>query len=420
MLAALFNAFRVPELRTKLFYTAIILFVYRVGSYIPVPGVDAAAILAEFNSLTGSGGVGILSLLNLFSGGALSRFTIFALNIGPYITASIVVQLLGYVIPSLEKLQKEGVEGRKQLAKYTTYLSIFLAFIQSYTYVALLSNAITGGILQKLLIMISMTAGASFCVWLGGLISQNGIGNGVSLLIFAGIVAGIPSGLVNGVALIAGGGVNILAVILLLLIGLAIIVATVAIELGQRKIPVQYPKRVVGRRVYGGQSTHIPLKVNQAGVIPVIFASSILAFVTTIGQYIPAVSGFFSSSLYTNWVYNSLYLILIILFTFFYTGLTFNPVDVADNMKKAGGFVPGIRPGKPTSDYLSKISTRLTFCGAIFLAALAIAPNITTVITPLNIGLGGTSLLIVIGVALDTVRQIESQLVMRQYEGFMK
>ncbi len=419
MLAALVNAFRVPELRKKLFYTACILVIYRIGSFIPVPGVDAAAIIAEFKSVAGAG-AGILNLLDLFSGGALSRFTVFALNIGPYITASIVLQLLAYVIPSLEKLQKEGVEGRKQIAKYTTYLSIVLALVQSYTYMAILSDALTGGIVQKLLIMVSMTAGAAFCVWLGGLITQNGIGNGVSLLIFAGIVARIPTGLVQGVKLIAAGGVNILAVILLLIIGLAITVATVAVELGQRKIPVQYPKRVVGRRVYGGQSTHIPLKVNQAGVIPVIFASSILAFVTTIGQYIPAVSGFFNSTAYTTWIYNGLYMILIVLFTYFYTGITFNPVDVADNMKKYGGFVPGIRPGKPTSDYLSKITSRLTFCGAIFLALLAVAPNITSALTPLQIGFGGTSLLIVIGVALDTVRQIESQLVMRQYEGFMK
>ena len=419
MLASLINAFRLPELRKKIFYTAGILLIYRLGSYITVPGVDASLIVGQFNATAGATGGGIMNLLDLFAGGGLSRFTVLATNISPYITASIVLQLLMVVIPALDRLKKEGQEGSKKISQYTVILAMVLAAFQSYTYMLLLGSAIPAGFLPKLMIVLGMTAGTALSIWLGGLITENGIGNGISLLIFTGIVAQLPTSIRQSVSLISAGG-PVLGSIVTVLSVIVLTVVIIIVEQGQRKIPVQYPKRVVGRKMYGGQSTHMPLKVNQAGVIPVIFASSILGFVTTIGSFIPAIASFFQTTIYTRIVYNILMLVMIIPFAFFYTGITFDPIDVADNMKKYGGFVPGIRPGRPTSEYIAKITNRLTFCGAIYLAILAILPNLLSMITNTQAMFGGTSILIVVGVALDTMRSIESQLVMKQYDGFMK
>ena len=419
MLASLINAFRLPELRKKIFYTAGILLIYRLGSYITVPGVDASLIVGQFNATAGATGGGIMNLLDLFAGGGLSRFTVLATNISPYITASIVLQLLMVVIPALDRLKKEGQEGSKKISQYTVILAMVLAAFQSYTYMLLLGSAIPAGFLPKLMIVLGMTAGTALSIWLGGLITENGIGNGISLLIFTGIVAQLPTSIRQSVSLISAGG-PVLGSIITVLSVIVLTVVIIIVEQGQRKIPVQYPKRVVGRKMYGGQSTHMPLKVNQAGVIPVIFASSILGFVTTIGSFIPAIASFFQTTIYTRIVYNVLMLVMIIPFAFFYTGITFDPIDVADNMKKYGGFVPGIRPGRPTSEYIAKITNRLTFCGAIYLAVLAILPNLLSMITNTQAMFGGTSILIVVGVALDTMRSIESQLVMKQYDGFMK
>lgn len=420
MLAALINAFRVADLRKKILYTAFLLFIYRLGSFIPVPGVDAGRVMAEFERAAGTAGAGFLSLLDMFAGGALSRFTVFALNVGPYITASIVLNLLQVVIPSLDELAKEGVEGRKKIAQYTRYLTIVLAVINAYAYMLMLSGAIHPGIMNRFLIIVSMTAGTAFVMWLGEKISENGVGNGISLIIFAGIVARIPSGIERTFKLIAAGGTNIIVTLIFAVLGVGLIAAVVAVTEGQRRIPVQYPKRVVGRRVYGGQSTHIPLRVNQAGVIPVIFASSVLAFPATLAQFVPAIAAFTNSVLYRSWVYNIIYVTLIVVFTFFYTGITFNPLEVANNMRKYGGFIPGFRPGRPTAEYLDRVLTRITLAGAIFLAGIAVMPNLTSQVTTMNIAFGGTGLLIVVGVALDTMKQIESQLLMRQYEGFLK
>lgn len=420
MLAALVNAWRVPELRKKILYTAFVLLIYRLGSFIPVPGVDTAKVVAEFQKVAGEAGTGLLSLLDMFSGGALSRFTVFGLNVGPYITASIVVELLTVVIPALEELKKEGPEGRKKMAQYTRYGAVALAVVQAWSYTLMLAGAIRPGFIWKVIIVIAMTAGASAVMWLGDKITEKGIGNGISLIIFAGIVTRFPTQIQQGFAMLKAGGVNWLYLIFWLVGGAALVTGIVATQEAQRKLPVQYPKRVVGRRVYGGQSTHMPIKLNQAGVIPVIFASSILAFPATIAQFIPAISAGVNRVLYNAWVYNTIYTVLIIVFAYFYTGITFNPVEVADNMKKYGGFIPGFRPGRPTAEYLDRVLTRLTFVGAIFLAIIALLPNITSAITAKGVSFGGTGLIIVVGVAIDTMKQIEAQLVMRQYEGFLK
>ncbi|HON41536.1 MAG TPA: preprotein translocase subunit SecY [Bacillota bacterium] len=420
MLGALINAWRVPDLRKKILYTALLLFIYRLGSFIPVPGVNTASFVAEFQRLAGETGVGLLSLLDMFSGGGLSRATVFALNVGPYITASIIIELLAVVIPALEELKKEGPEGRKKMSQYTRYGAVALALIQGYSYSVMFGTAVRPGVLWKLLIVLSMTAGAAFTMWLGDKISEKGIGNGISLIIFAGILSRFPAQLQGVVGMLKQGIGNIALTLVYGVMGLALIVAVIATTEAQRKIPVQYPKRVVGRRVYGGQSTHMPIRLNQAGVIPVIFASSVLAFPQTIGQFIPAISASVNRFIYNAWVYNILYVVLVILFTYFYTGITFNPVEVADNMKKYGGFIPGFRPGRPTAEYLDRVLTRLTFVGAIFLAAIALLPNITGKLTSGSISFGGTGLIIVVGVALDTMKQIEAQLIMRQYEGFLK
>jgi preprotein translocase subunit SecY len=423
MLSTILSAFTVAEIRKKLLFTAAILALYRVGSHLPVPGINIQAvddIQSQF------GGSNILGFLNLFSGGGLSRYAIFALGIMPYITASIILQLLQVVVPSIEKLSKEGEVGQQRITQYTRYLTVGLAFAQSIGYVFLFrsfqANAGTP-IVEKfdgphvLMIVISMTAGTILLMWMGELITQRGIGNGISLMIFASIVAGLP----NGVQAWWTNPDQVFKV-MMPFIALAVIAAIVFVQEGQRRIPVQYAKRVIGRRMTSGGQTYLPLRVNMAGVIPVIFAASLMAFPPTVGQLIntPAaqdVANFFGPN---KWAYVVGESILIILFTYFYTAVTFNPVDQADNLKKYGGFIPGVRPGRPTAEFLDRILARLTFPGAVYLALVAALPTILINQTSANFFFGGTSILIVIGVALDTMKQLEAQLMMRNYEGFLK
>ena len=424
MLRTIANAFGVADIRKKLAFTAAMLLLYRLGAYIPAPGVDLEAV-KELQS--NFGGSSILGFLNLFSGGGLSRLSLFALGIMPYITASIILQLLTVVVPSLEKLQKEGEVGQQKITQYTRYLTVGLAFAQSLGYVFLFKSSafqqngqsvvgnLTGA--KLFLIVISLTAGTTLLMWLGELITQRGIGNGISLMIFASIVSRIPEGITKWWT-----NPDQVFVVMMPFVALAVIVAIVFVQEGQRRIPVQYAKRVVGRRMTSGGSTYLPLRVNMAGVIPVIFAASIMAFPPTVGRLIQQpwaqdIANFFAPN---DWAYVVGESVFIILFTYFYTAVTFNPVDQADNLKKYGGFIPGVRPGRPTAEFLDRILARLTFPGALFLAAVAALPTVLINQTSANFFFGGTSLLIVIGVALDTMKQLEAQLMMRNYEGFLK
>jgi preprotein translocase subunit SecY len=413
---SLANSWKIPELRTKLLFTAAMIAIYRFGSFVPVPGINLNAI----TKLIDSGGSGVLGFLNLFSGGALKRLAVFALGIMPYITASIIMQLLTVVIPKLEQLQKEGEQGQKEITKYTRWLTVGLSLVQSIGYVFLFrtEGALpTLDVVRALVIVITLTTGAVVVMWLGELITARGIGNGMSIIIFISIISRLPSGLV------AFYYMSLLAQIALAIIALAVIVAVIWITTGERRVPVQYAKRVVGRRMMGGTSTFIPLKVNMAGVIPVIFAASIMMIFPTITQFLgkSGVAGWltrvFGPSSYPYIIGEAL---LIVVFTYFYTAVTFNPVDQADNLKKYGGFVPGVRPGRPTAEYLDRILTRLTLPGALFLAAIAVLPWLLFRYMNVSFYFGGTSLLIVVGVALDTMRQMEAQLLMRHYEGFLK
>jgi preprotein translocase subunit SecY len=423
MLRTIANAFSVADLRKKLAFTAAMLMLYRLGAYIPAPGVDLNAV----KELQGNfGGGGILNLLNTFSGGSLSRLSLFALGIMPYITASIILQLLTVVMPSLERLSKEGEVGQQKITQYTRYLTVGLALGQSFGYVFLFrsfgnkaGNNVIGSLAgsKLLLIVICLTAGCILLMWLGELITQRGVGNGISLMIFASIVSRIPQG-------IQAWWTNPDPVfkVMMPFLALAVIAAIVFVQEGQRRIPVQYAKRVIGRRMTQGGQTYLPLRVNMAGVIPVIFAASIMAFPPTVGQLIhtnwaQSVSNFFNPQ---GWHYVLGETIFIILFTYFYTAVTFNPVDQADNLRKYGGFIPGVRPGRPTAEFLDRILARLTFPGALFLAAVAAFPTLLISQTSANFFFGGTSVLIVIGVALDTMKQLEAQLMMRNYEGFLK
>jgi preprotein translocase subunit SecY len=422
MLQTILNAFTVQEIRKKLIFTAGILALYRLGAYIPSPGVDANAIK---DGLDNVGGSNILGFLNLFSGGSLSRLSLFALGIMPYITASIILQLLTVVVPSLERLQKEGEVGQQKITQYTRYLTVVLAFAQSLGYVFLFSSGSFAGqsvigertFPKVFLIVITLTAGCTILMWMGELITQRGIGNGISLMIFASIVSRIPEGISKW-----WNNPDQVFVVMMPFIALAVIVAIVFVQEGQRRIPVQYAKRVVGRRMTAGGSTYLPLRVNMAGVIPVIFAASIMAFPPTIGQLIntPAALDFAAFFSPNSWHYVVGEVFFIIIFTYFYTAVTFNPVDQADNLKKYGGFIPGVRPGRPTAEYLDRILSRLTFPGALYLGAVAALPTILISQTSANFFFGGTSILIVVGVALDTVKQLEAQLMMRNYEGFLK
>jgi len=420
------NIFRVPELKRRVLFTCLLLIVYRIGAHVPTPGVDAHALALFFQQQAGN----LLGFFDLFSGGALRRLSVFALGIMPYISASIILQLLAVVVPALEKLQKEGEQGRKKITQYTRYGTVGLSAIQGLGIaVGLESMQIRGAMVVptpgwsfRLMTTITLTGGTIFLMWLGEQISERGIGNGISLLIFAGIIVRMPEAIFASWTLVTQGELNPLILLALLALMVAVVAGVIIMTLGQRKIPVQYAKRVVGRRVYGGQSTHIPLRVNTAGVIPVIFASSIIAFPATIAQFIkhPWAQRVSALLAFGGLPYTVIYGAGIIFFTYFYTAIIFNPIDVADNMKKYGGYIPGIRPGSKTAEFIERILDRITLVGALYLAGISILPEI--LITQMNVPFyfGGTSLLIVVGVALDTVQQVESHLLMRHYEGFLK
>lgn len=424
MLRTVARAWKIADIRKKIIFTLLMLLVFRLGSNIPVPGIDRAILEDVF-----SGDLGLLSLFDLFSGGAFSNFTIFALSITPYITASIILQLLTIAIPRLEALAKEGTEGKKKIAQYTRYLTVVLAFVQAIGMtLGLFRQAVPDkSFFNITVIVLVLSAGTAFLMWLGEQINESGIGNGISLIIFGGIIARAPSAVHNTWLSYKAGEIGLLSIILFLIFALIVVVGIVLVQQGQRKIPVQYAKRVVGRKMYGGQSTHIPIKVNQAGVIPVIFSLSLLQFPLTLTYFFPgtAFNDFVTKWLSPAgnpgvWVYAIFNIILIVFFTYFYTSVTFNPMDVANNMKANGGFIPGIRPGRSTVEYLNKVMTRITFVGAIFLALVATLPTLIQEFTALQIGFGGTSLLIAVGVALDTMKQLETQMVMRNYQGFLK
>ncbi|MBD3180704.1 preprotein translocase subunit SecY [Candidatus Poribacteria bacterium] len=435
MLSAFQNAFKIPDLRKRIIFTALLLLVLRVGAHITIPGIDDEQLSKLFDDLATEGG--ILQLYDLFAGRAFSQMTIFALGIQPYISASIILQLLTVVIPYLERLSKQGPTGQKKITQYTRYGTVVLAAVQGIGISAALRNPgyLGVGNIQVIhqninpiaftfVTVITLMAGTTFVMWLGEQITERGIGNGISLIIFANIVARIPNGAVNMVRSLFSTSedrLDLARLLIFLVVVVAIIMGVIFITLGTRKIPVQYARRVVGRKVYGGQTTHLPLRVNQAGVIPVIFAITIISFPTTLGRMIPSsivqdIVGYFG-----RWpLYHILYAVLIIFFTYFYTAVTTNPVDLADNMKKYGGFIPGIRPGKSTAEYIDRALTRITLVGALFLAAVALLPYILQSHLGVPISFGGTPLLIVVGVGLDTMQQIESHLIMRHYEGFLK
>ena len=425
MLKTVAQAWKVAEIRSKMIFTLLMLVVFRIGSNIPVPNINRSVLADLF-----AGETGLFDLFDLFSGGSFSNFTIFALSITPYITASIIIQLLGMAFPYFEKLAREGVEGRKKMAQYTRYLTVVLALVQAVGLtVGLFRKAVVDKSAFSIIVMVLvLTAGTAFLMWLGEQINERGVGNGISLLIFSGIVARIPSGIRALATAVESGSLSIVTLIIFIVAAVLVTAGVVMIQEGQRRIPVQYAKRVVGRKMYGGQSTHIPIKVNQSGVIPIIFALSLLQFPLTITYFLKADSGFTEfvtkwlspSGMPGVWVYGVLNVVLIIFFTYFYTQATFNPVEVADNMKANGGFIPGIRPGKATEEYLQKVMSRITIVGAIFLALVATLPTIISVLTSLQIHFGGTSLLIAVGVALETVRALENQMLMRNYQGFLK
>ncbi|PIV38896.1 MAG: preprotein translocase subunit SecY [Candidatus Omnitrophica bacterium CG02_land_8_20_14_3_00__42_8] len=440
MLQALVNSFKIPDLRKKLFITLLLLAIYRIGAYIPTPGVNGAALLQFFNNVARSQGGGLFGIMDMFSGGALTRLTIFALGIMPYISASIILQLLVTVVPYLEKLSKEGEAGRRKMIQYTRYGTIVLSVVQAFFISMWLESPARFQGLQivdnpgwsfRLITVLTLTTGTAFIMWIGEQIQEYGIGNGISLVITAGIISRLPTALEQVFTLIFAPQKSIIkypffTLAFMSVIGVAVVVAVILITQGQRKIPVQYAKRIVGRKVYGGQNTYIPLRVNQAGVIPIIFAQSIILFPATVAGFIPnaGLQRFAEALMRGHILYTVLYSVLIIFFAYFYTAITFNPADVADNMKKYGGFVPGVRPGRPTAEYFDFIMTRITLPGAIFLAFIAVFPDMlgAWLKIPYLIAsfFGGTALLIVVGVMLDTMRAVESQLLMRHYEGFLK
>ncbi len=421
------NILKIPELKRRIFYTAALLAVYRVGVHVPTPGIDGGALKSFFDSMQGT----IFGVVNMFTGGALEQLSVFALGIMPYISASIILQLLTVVIPHLEQLKKEGEQGRKKITQYTRYGTVVLSIIQGFGIAVGLESmqSPTGAAVVfdpgwsfRLMTVITLTAGTAFIMWLGEQITERGIGNGISLIIFAGIVARMPQAIGNTFRLLAQDEMGIFTVILLLVVMISVIGFIIYVEQGQRRIPVQYAKRVVGRRMYGGQSTHLPLKINSSGVIPPIFASSILMFPATIAQF-TQVSWLqaFSDAMSPGGIYYNLFFVgFIVFFCYFYTAVTFNPVDVADNMKKNGGYIPGIRPGKRTADYIDRVLTRITLGGAVYVSSVCVLP--TLLISQFNVPFyfGGTALLIVVGVAIDTMAQMESHMLSRHYEGFLK
>jgi preprotein translocase subunit SecY len=421
------NVLKIPELRRRLFFTAALLGVYRIGVHVPTPGIDAAALKTFFDAMEGT----IFGVFNMFTGGALEQLSVFALGIMPYISASIILQLLTVVVPHLEQLKKEGEQGRKKITQYTRYGTVVLSIIQGFMIAVGLETmrspvgaavVFDPGWDFRLMTVITLTAGTAFIMWLGEQITERGIGNGISLIIFAGIVAGLPSAIGNTVRLVQQDEMGIFTLLILLSFMVAVVGFIIFVEQGQRRIPVQYAKRVVGRRMYGGQSTHLPLKINSAGVIPAIFASSIIMFPATIAQFanIAWLQSIAAAMNPTGIYYNIFFVGFIVFFCYFYTAVTFNPVDVADNMKKHGGFIPGIRPGKRTSDYIDRVLTRITLGGAVYISAVCVLPTI--LISQINVPFyfGGTALLIVVGVAIDTIAQMESHMLTRHYEGFLK
>ncbi len=418
------NIFKIEELKRRIFFTFSLLAVYRIGAHIPTPGIDGEQLSQFLNDRGGA----LMGFFDMFSGGALSRVTIFALGIMPYISASIILQLLTVVVPAIGKLAKEGEEGKKKIMKYTRYGTILISVIQSFGISVGLESMQGGAFIQnpgwgfRLLTVSTLTSGTAFIMWLGEQITERGIGNGISLIIFAGIVARLPQALISTYQLLKAGELSIFLLLFITALAVIVIGAIIYFERGQRKVPVQYAKRVVGRKVYGGQSTHIPLKVNTSGVIPPIFASSIIMFPASVASFIavPWVQSMANQLSPGNALYTIIFVGMIIFFCYFYTAIVFNPVDVADNLKKHGGFIPGIRPGKNTSEYLYRVLSRLTFVGAAYLSVVCVLP--TFLIQEFNVPFyfGGTSLLIVVGVALDTVSQVESHLLTRSYDGLLR
>jgi len=427
MLDTLKNSWKIPDLKKKILMTIGLLLIFRLGSRLPVPGLNADT----FKNIIGSGGQ-LFGFLDVITGGAFKNATIFAMSITPYINASIIMQLLTIAIPKLEQLSKEGEEGRKKIGQWVRYATVILAFLQATAITLGLRSSLVSGlnVMTFITVTLTLTAGTAFLMWLGEQITEYGIGNGISMLIFAGIVSAAPRGayyLVQNykAGKLGGGIIGIFAILAILAVFVGIIACVVWVNQAERRIPVQYAKRVVGRKVYGGQSTHLPIKVNWAGVIPIIFAMSIMMLPSTIVGFIKpnATTGFagFMNKWQTHWSYAILYAVLIVAFTFFYTYVQFNPIELANNMKKNGGFIPGIRPGKPTSDYIAKVLNRITWFGALFLALISIFPYIIVWITGVQgVWFAGTSVLILVGVALDTVRQIESQMLTRHYKGFLE
>ncbi|MBW1615231.1 MAG: preprotein translocase subunit SecY [Deltaproteobacteria bacterium] len=421
------NIFKVKELQKRILYTLALIGVYRIGVHIPTPGIDGAALASFFAQAKGT----LLGLFDMFSGGALERLSIFALGIMPYISASIILQLMTVAVPYLERLKKEGEQGRKKITQYTRYGTVFLSIIQGLFISIGLENmtapggasiVISPGWTFRLMTVITLTAGTAFIMWLGEQITERGIGNGISLIIFAGIVARMPQAIGNTFRLVSTGEMSIFMVILLAVLMIGVIGVIVFVEQGQRRITVQYAKRIVGRKIYGGQDTYLPLKVNTSGVIPPIFASSIIMFPATIGSFIkvPWVQNISNAIQPGSFIYEALFVGFIFFFCYFYTAVTFNPDDVADNMKKQGGYIPGIRPGKRTSAYIDKILTRITLGGAIYVSIICVLPSLLITQFDVPFYFGGTALLIVVGVAIDTVAQMESHMLSRHYEGFLK
>jgi preprotein translocase subunit SecY len=428
MLGTFENIFKIPELRKRILFTLALLVVYRVGGHVPTPGIDPQVLGEFFRTMRGS----LFGLYDMFVGGAFHKATIFSLGIMPYISASIIIQLLGAVVPYFQKLQKEGEEGRRKITQYTRYGTVLIAAMQALGTSVFLESLQPSvgryvvpnpGISFKFITMITFTCGTIFIMWLGEQITEKGIGNGISLIIMVGIIARLPGGTIDEVRMLFLGQRNFFAEIFLMALMVVVIGAIVLVTRAQRKIPVQYAKRVVGRKMYGGQSTHIPLSVNTAGIIPIIFAQSIMFAPSTLASFFPSNEFVQNVSLWFNpgsVLYSVSYALLIIFFAYFYTAIVFNPVDLADNMRKYGGFIPGIRPGKRTSEYIDRILTRITLPGAIFFAMIAILPYFMMKGMNIQFYFGGTGLLIVVGVALDTLQQIESHLLMRHYDGFMK
>lgn len=427
MLTGFQNIGKIPELKRRIGATLLLLAVYRIGVHVPTPGINREALAAFFAAAQGT----LLGLFNMFSGGAMQQLSVFSLGIMPYISSSIILQLLTVVIPHLERLSKEGEAGRKKITQYTRYGTVVLSIIQGFG-IAFGLEGMTGpggepvvlapGWAFRLITVITLTAGTAFIMWLGEQITERGIGNGISLIIFAGIVAGMPTAVGNTLRLMQTGEMSAFKALILLVIMVVVVGFIVHVERGQRRIPVQYAKRVVGRRMYGGQSTHLPLKINTSGVIPPIFASSIIMFPATVANFIqvPWMQNIARMLMPGHWLYTVLYVGFIIFFCYFYTAIVFNPMDVADNMKKYGGFIPGIRPGRPTAEYIDKVLSRITLGGALYVSIVCVLPSIFTQNFNVPFYFGGTALLIVVGVAMDTVGQIEAHMLTRHYEGFLK